>query len=142
MNTILKNELNKAKAIIDVELLKDFIAANCNEIIGVRRDGTETLLLEELKTLGSWYAKIQALYITNYIKRNSFRMAEYTEEEKYEIAKHTYEMSARKILWLNSVCHSMTNEYFVKIKIDKSNSVDMEDLVEAYNFANIHPDLF
>ena len=68
MNTILKNELNKAKAIIDVELLKDFIAANCNEIIGVRRDGTETLLLEELKTLGSWYAKIQALYITNYIK--------------------------------------------------------------------------
>ena len=51
MNTILKNELNKAKAIIDVELLKDFIAANCNEIIGVRRDGTETLLLEELKTL-------------------------------------------------------------------------------------------
>ena len=142
MNTILKNELNKAKAIIDVELLKDFIAANCNEIIGVRRDGTETLLLEELKTLGSWYAKIQALYITNYIKRNSFRMAEYTEEEKHEIAKHTYEMSARKILWLNSVCHSMTNEYFVKIKIDKSNSVDMEDLVEAYNFAIIHPDLF
>ena len=69
-------------------------------------------------------------------------MAEYTEEEKYEIAKHTYEMSARKILWLNSVCHSMTNEYFVKIKIDKSNSVDMEDLVEAYNFAIIHPDLF
>lgn len=144
MNTtelLFEEERLNARAIIDGSLLKDFITINCYEEIGKNRDGKSKTLMEELKTLGGWHNKIQAIKISNYQKsKKAYSFVEYTDEERKDIAYHTYELSANKILWLNSICHSLLGEYFVKIKINKSQAKDVCDLVDGFAFCINHPE--
>lgn len=144
MRTLTWEEMKDAtEAMIDVKLIKLFIAANCYDIIGKRRDGSDTILLDELKLLGSWHNKIQVLKIKEYeAKKRSFLNVEYNDRERKEIATTTYRLIACKLLWINSVCKALLNECFIKVKIDKNNLTDVINLAEAFAFAINHPEEF
>ena len=66
MNTLLKKEIENAQEMIDKDTLKTFIGVCCYDEVGTRRDGTKTTLLDEMKTLGKWYTKIETITIYNY----------------------------------------------------------------------------
>mgnify|MGYP000056057720 CR=1 FL=1 len=141
MNTLLKKEIENAQEMIDKDTLKTFIGVCCYDEVGTRRDGTKTTLLDEMKTLGKWYTKIETITIYNYESRKAMLIVEYSEEERANAIIKTYELSAKKILWLSSQCKKFTGHSFVNAKVDMSKESEIINLVDALNFTMNHPDL-
>ena len=138
--TLFEKDLATTKEIINWNVLSDFIGTYTYSEIGKRKDGNPTTLLDEIKTLGKWFAKIEVITINYFHSRKAMYNAEYTAEERAGIAEQTYYMAVNKILWLNCVCKSISGNSFLINRIDKSNVSEVRMLVDAFAFAIQNPD--
>lgn len=140
-NNTLQTAINNAKEMINWNSLKDFIVDYAYSEIGERRDGSATMLIDEIGTTCKMIAKADVKVVNYYYSRNAFYNAELTAEEKAERAERSYENGIKKIFWLNSVCRQYVGTGFLQQKIDKSDTAAVRKMVDAFTFAIHHHDL-
>lgn len=128
VSDLFAQDAEKAKAIVDISVFKQFLTTYFYEKIG------KFTLIEDVEFLGRCFAAIEAVRINYYDPRASFNFSAWTQEEQMTFAVNKYHAAQKKILFLNSKCREYLGDGFLKVKVDKSNIKDVIATVDAFAF--------
>lgn len=127
----------KVREFIDVEKFLYFYSHHAFDEIGMDKKGLLTNLQFEIgevtKLANAGFVGELALEEASFYKsRNLYSMVEMSEEERAERSSKLFNRAAAKILWLNAKCKELTDVPFLNCRVDKSNPVQVRELVVAF----------
>lgn len=118
---------------IDVNVLVNFIRLYAFETIGTFK-GRKTTLCEEMGGIAEMisHADVCRISVNPYRTKLAYSIAEYSDREKFEQVRCSYDKACKKILWLNSMCATLMSERFITKHISLENLNEIENIVDEF----------